>query len=120
MSLNLAELRTANIRRIPTFRNAKGELTHNSTVSDWSIADWFTAMVGEVGELGNVLKKIRRGDFDLTEDVRIDLGKECADILIYLDLLAIQLGVDLAAATRQKFNEVSDRVGSPIKLSEPY
>jgi NTP pyrophosphatase (non-canonical NTP hydrolase) len=79
---------------------------------DWTAADWMTALVGEVGELANLLKKIKRGD----EVDPLEVGKEIADVQTYLDLLAAHLGVDLGEATIQKFNEVSDRRGSGIKL----
>ncbi|MGV3539693.1 MAG: hypothetical protein ACO1OQ_07780 [Rufibacter sp.] len=79
---------------------------------DWSLADWSNAIAGETGEMCNLIKKIRRGDgIDVQE-----VGKELADIVIYADLLADQLGLDLGECVRQKFNEVSDRIGSGIKL----
>lgn len=78
----------------------------------WSPTDWACAMAGETGEACNLIKKLRRG-----EDVRPeDIGKELADVVIYADLLAHRLGIDLGTAVRSKFNEVSDRVKSPIKL----
>lgn len=73
------------------------------------------AMTGEQGELANLLKKIRRGDFTLDEK-RDEVAKEIADVAIYLDLLAAKLGIDLGKAVREKFNEVSDRRKCPIKL----
>lgn len=78
----------------------------------WSPNDWATALAGEVGELCNLLKKMRRGDVvDPAE-----IAKELGDIVTYADLLAARLGIDLGEATRAKFNEVSDRRGSAIKL----
>lgn len=79
---------------------------------DWSLADWSNAIAGETGEMCNLIKKIRRGD---NIDVQ-DVGRELADIVIYADLLADQLGLSLANCVQQKFNEVSDRIGSDIKL----
>ena len=66
-------------------------------------------------EAANIIKKIGRGDFTL-ESARPALAKEFADVLTYLDILAFRCGVDLGAATLQKFNEISARVGSPIKI----
>lgn len=83
--------------------------------SDWEPNDWFTAFAGEVGEAGNILKKIRRKDFTLDE-ARVILAKELADAQIYLDWLAWSCGIDLAEATIQKFNEVSDAKGVDVKL----
>ncbi|QCO05467.1 MazG-like family protein [Azospirillum argentinense] len=114
--LTFDALRDANSARLPTFKNAKGEPAHSELDgSDWSLNDWCTAVTGELGELANVLKKVRRGDLTLS-DARETIGKELADVQIYLDLLAKQCGVNLGAATIEKFNEVSDRVGSPVYL----
>lgn len=115
--LTFNALRAANQARLPTFRNAKGELSHNADGSDWSLNDWLTAVCGELGELANVLKKVRRGDITLDE-ARPALGKECADVVTYLDILAFRIGVSLGAETIAKFNEVSHRVNSPVFLRE--
>ena len=110
-------LREANIARLPTFKNARGELAHDrADGTDWSANDWMTAVTGEVGEAANILKKIRRGDLTLDE-ARPALAKELADIQCYLDLLALRVGVDLGRATFEKFNEVSERVGSSVFLN---
>ena len=111
--LTLTTIRQANIARNKDYKNAKGEIT--DTLDEWSVADFFTALVGEVGELGNFLKKVRRGDFE-QEEVDEDIRKELADILTYLDLLAARLNVDLEVAYISKWNEVSRRVGSSCRL----
>lgn len=83
------------------------------TCADWTANDWMTALTGEVGEAANYLKKQRRGDgIDYSQEI----ANELADVVCYVDLLAAHLGIDLEEAVRSKFNEVSDRVGSPIKL----
>ena len=112
--LSFRTLRDANEQRLPLFKNAQGETAHEKTDgSDWSIAEWLQAAVGEVGELANVLKKVRRGDLTMDE-AKADISKELADVVIYWDILAKQLGVDLGEAVRQKFNEVSRRVGAQV------
>lgn len=88
---------------------------YNSCV-EWTHAQWMMALVGEVGELANYLKKVDRGDFTLDEKF-LDIAKELADIQIYLDLLALKLNVDLGKATVAKYNEVSRRIGSNVFLS---
>ena len=57
-------------------------------------------MVGEAGEVANVVKKMIRGkgESGLSED----LGAELADVFTYLLLLADQVGVDLVAEYRAK------------------
>jgi NTP pyrophosphatase (non-canonical NTP hydrolase) len=103
LSLTFAELREANVARC-------NDVFHK--FEDWSHADWAVALTGEVGELCNLLKKARRG-----EKIKLlDMASELADIMIYLDLLAASLEVDLAREVIIKFNEVSDKRGSNIKL----
>ena len=115
--LTLNVLREANTRRLPQFKNAKGEIAHKKVDgSDWSLNDWLTAVTGELGEAANLLKKVRRGDFTLDE-VREEIGNELADVVTYLDILAKQCGIDLGQATIDKFNAVSHRVGSDIYIA---
>lgn len=112
--LTLNVLREANVARIPQFKNAKGEPAHEKEDgSDWSLNDWLTAVVGELGEAANVLKKIRRGDFTI-DQARPELADELADVLTYLDILASQCGINLGKATIDKFNRVSQKVSSNI------
>ena len=114
--LNLLALRAANIARLPRFKNPKGEPAHSKPDgSDWSLSAWSNAVLGELGEAANLIKKIERGDFTL-EEKREELGKEFADVLTYLDILAFRAGVDLGSATIDKFNEVSKRVGAAVYL----
>lgn len=115
-ALSFEMLRDANKLRLPQFKNRLGINAHSKhDGSDWSPAQWLQAVIGEVGEYANLRKKYERGD--ITEfDFRIEAAKEIADIQIYLDILAFQLGIDLGEAVRQKFNEVSIRVGSSIFL----
>lgn len=111
-------LRLANATRLPLFKNSKGELAHNTTGSDWSLLEWGGAMAGEAGELCNLLKKVRRGDLDINDKaVREEIGKEIADVQIYLDLIAMRCGLSLAHATVAKFNEVSRRVGVGVFIT---
>jgi len=116
MSLRFDSLSHANKLRLAHFRNAKGELAHSkSDGSDWTPAQWLQAIVGELGEYANFRKKYERGDISY-EVFRENACKELADVQTYLDILATQLEIDLGEATRQKFNEVSQRVGSDIFL----
>lgn len=115
-SLTFDELRNANIERLPQFKNRRGEPAHDKADgSDWSLAQWSNAVLGELGESANIIKKIDRGDMSLAE-ARISLAKELADVQTYLDILAFRAGIDLGEATRVKWNEVSERVGCSIKL----
>lgn len=112
--LSFRTLRAANIERLPLFRDAKGNLAHKKPDgSDWSLAEWLQATVGELGELANLLKKVQRGDFTL-EEALPEIRKEFADVAIYFDIFAYQFRFDLGDAIRDKFNEVSRRVNAPV------
>ena len=82
-------------------------------LDSWEPMIWGGCCAGELGEFLNLAKKIKRGDIGITKE---DLAKELADTLVYLDLTAASLGIDLGQAVIDKFNEVSDRWNSPIKL----
>lgn len=109
-TLDLHELRNHNLHRCANY-------FPGNHLETWSVNDWMVALTGEVGELANVLKKIHRG-YDLTTGMTEDqlrgmAAKEIGDIQCYLDLLAAKLKISLATATKDKFNEVSKRVGYP-------
>ncbi len=86
-------------------------------VKDWTPQDWALAMAGEVGELCNLLKKVKRGDFSM-EEVRDEVLKEVADVITYADLLNSCLDADTETELVSKFNEVSRRVGWGIPTIE--
>ena len=108
--LSFNTLREANKQRIKSSKFQKCEDT-------WTLAHWMQATVGELGELANLLKKVDRGDFTLDE-ARVEIAKEFADVQTYLDIMALKAGVNLGRATIDKFNEVSNRIGSRIYIGE--
>lgn len=93
-------------------------------INAWSPTDWACAMAGEAGEVCNAVKKLRRladgtntaKDPQTEEACKKAIASEIADTVIYLDLLAARLGIDLGQAVCDKFNEVSDLRGSTFKL----
>jgi NTP pyrophosphatase (non-canonical NTP hydrolase) len=104
--LKFADLRLANLARCY-------EVFH--ALEDWSPTDWGTAVAGEVGEALNLVKKLRRGE----PVERNAIGGELADAVIYIDLLAARLGIDLGRAVAYKFNRVSERRGAMQMLLLP-
>lgn len=116
--LTFSALRYANLARLPLFKNAKGEPAHSEPDgSDWTPGEWSNAVVGEVGEAANLIKKVRRGDLTM-EEARPKLAKEFADAVTYLDILAYQCGIDLGQATLEKWNEVSERVDVDLRIEQ--
>jgi NTP pyrophosphatase (non-canonical NTP hydrolase) len=98
----------------------------NHALHSWSLSDWMTATLGELGEAANIVKKLNRvrdgvpGNSETPEALRAALSDEIADAFIYLDLLAQSAGVDLADAVRAKFNRTSAKIGyAPRRPSLP-
>lgn len=106
--LDLDVLRIANVDRCQSGR-------FNHQLGDWSEAQWACALAGEVGELCNLIKKRFRG-IKTDKVTKKMLADEIADIATYLDLLAAKLDISLGEAICNKFNEVSVKRGSPIRL----
>ena len=115
--LTFNTLRGGNTARLPEFKNKHGHTAHSQADgSDWNRAEWFEAVVGELGEYANNSKKARRGDLT-SEEFQREAARELADVVIYLDLLAFRLGINLGEAVMETFNRKSQQVGSTIRLS---
>lgn len=109
-----------NIRDFSVFNRRRCESPNgfNHGLKSWSLSDWFTATLGELGEAANIAKKLNRvrdgipGNGDLTEaDLKQQLAEEIADTYIYLDLLAQSADIDLEDAVVSKFEKTSAKVG---------
>ena len=89
----------------------------NHDLHAWSGSDWMVAMVGEVGEAANVLKKLNRyrdgvpGNKESAEALREKLDNEIADAYIYMDLFCQAMGIDLATAVERVFAAKSAEIG---------
>jgi NTP pyrophosphatase (non-canonical NTP hydrolase) len=101
-TLSLEQFHAMNVRRCE-----EGFGHRSNDHEGWTANDWMTAVVGELGELANLLKKRRRGE-EIPDDLIRD---EWADTFAYLDLLAEHLGFDPMAAVLSKFDRVSERIG---------
>lgn len=115
--LTFAQLQAANVARcVNGFKH---------TLASWSVAEWTNAMCGEAGEAANVAKKMlrhrdnaagnRREDTDLAV-LRVKLGRELADTVIYACLTAASQGLDLGECVRETFNLKSDELGAKERL----
>lgn len=106
----------------------RAERWHKGPLSTWSVTDWSNATAGEMGEICNAVKKLRRIECDMQqhagdsaapadrEQAVKKIGKEIGDTLTYLDLLAQSLGLSLEDCVRETFNAISEREGFPEKL----
>lgn len=98
-------------------RRCEGKSGFNQPLDTWSLSDWFTAAMGELGEAANIAKKLNRvrdgikGNSETPEELKQKLADEIADTFIYLDLLAQSEGIDLEAAVFNKFAKTSEKIG---------
>ena len=92
-------------------------------LASWSTSDWFTAVMGELGEAANVAKKLNRyrdgvpGNKESADALREKLRRELGDTFVYLDLLCQSLGFNIGAAATDVFNAKSDEIGCSIRMS---
>ena len=89
----------------------------NHMLQSWSGSDWMVAVVGEIGEAANVLKKLNRvrdgipGNKETPEEVKEKFACELADAYVYLDLLCQAYGIDLEVAVNKVFEAKSKQIG---------
>jgi len=91
----------------------------NHKLEKWSISDWLTATMGELGEAANVAKKLNRirdGMADKNrgvseEELRTMFRHEIGDTYTYLDLTAQSQGFSAQDAAEEVFELVSQRIG---------
>lgn len=101
------------IRNLARCESIKG---FNHKITDWSTSDWFVAIMGELGEAANIVKKLNRvrdgikGNKETKEVLRKKLANELADTFIYLDLIFQSQGIDLGRAVIETFNNKSKEI----------
>lgn len=77
-------------------------------------------LAGEVGEACNLIKKLERERMGIRGS-RATVGQladELADIIICTDLIAMQAGIDLETAVREKFNATSAKYGLHTRMPQ--
>lgn len=116
--MTLYELRLANTSRVIKWHADK----------TWTVTDWSNAAAGELGEMCNAIKKLRRIEDEMpninergrditTREQALDkIGREAADTVIYLDLLMAYLGLSLEEFIKLVFNKKSEEYGFPERL----
>lgn len=113
MTLDFEVLRINNINRDREFQQRKDD-----SLEDWTIVDRSNELAGESGEVCNLIKKIRRARLGMqpTDVSYSDVADELADVIICVDLLAMDLGIDLSKAVKNKFNESSEKFNLETKI----
>jgi len=98
----------------------------NHPLDGWSTSDWMTALIGEIGEAANIIKKLNRERDGIPNRkgetapmMRVELAMELADAFTYLDLLAQSLGFDILDEAEIKFDQVSREIGYTEDPNEP-
>lgn len=95
----------------------------NHDLNDWTLSDWCTAVLGELGEAANIIKKMNRirdgiRNKESKDQLETMLMDEIADTFIYLDLLAQAAGFSLNDAVIAKWNAKSNEIGYPHLIWE--
>ena len=106
----------AELMTIDEFQSMCAERNENgifaACTQHWVISDYSNAIAGEAGELCNLVKKLRRGDFKTEEQLREaenKMAKECADIITYTMVFLSKQARSAAVELLAKFHEVSER-----------
>jgi NTP pyrophosphatase (non-canonical NTP hydrolase) len=99
--MDLHKLRIANLNRSAEWNQGK----------ELSLAFRGNEMAGECGEACNVIKKLERAALGMrgSRATVDDLASELADVLICVDLIAMECGIDLRLALERTFNSTSDK-----------
>lgn len=96
----------------------------NHRLVEWTLSDWMTATLGELGEAANIVKKLNRerdgirGNSVGVIELRRALRREIADTFIYLDLMAQAAGFSLADAVEDTFDAKSQQIGYRQRLKD--
>ena len=95
----------------------ESESGFNHKLNSWSSSDWLTAVVGELGEAANIIKKLNRvrdnipGNKETEIELKDKLKYELADTFIYLDLLIQSLDLSIEDIIQEKFEITSEKIG---------
>jgi len=81
----------------------------------------FAGELAEAAIVCNTIKKIRREELGLVGSRATvqQLADELADVIICVDLIAMEYGIDMDVATAEKFNKTSIERGLHTRLLVP-
>jgi len=114
MNLDLDTLRINNANRA-------SEWHHGDVNGQTSLEFKAMELGGEVGEVLNACKKLVRhrngmvGGVDESDSIEA-ITDELADVIICVDLIAMELGINLSVAVVNKFNKTSWKMGLQTRL----
>ncbi len=67
-------------------------------------------LVGEAGEIANKIKKvIRDNNYELTDEIVQDLGKEIGDVIWYIAALCTELNLDMDDVAKDNIEKLFSR-----------
>lgn len=106
--LKLSTLRLANIER-------DKEWNPNKLLS---LSFRGNELGGETGEAQNIIKKLDRERLGIrgSRATKEQLAEELADVIICVDLIAMELGIDLGQSIINKFNQTSEKQNLKVML----
>lgn len=99
----------ADLRAVNTARDHEW----NSGTERVSLSFRGLELSGEVGEACNIMKKLERERYGIRGSRASPemLAEELADVIICVDLIAMDLGIDLGEAVKRKFDATSEKYG---------
>lgn len=89
----------------------------NHKLDSWSVSDWLVAILGELGEAANIVKKLNRvrdgirGNKETEQQLCDKLRQELGDTFVYLDLIGQSLGFNIGDAAMEVFKSKSKEIG---------
>ena len=118
---------TLTFKKFSAANKARSEsaLGFGHNLNGWSTSDWFVAMLGELGEAANLVKKLNRyrdgirGNKESKTVLQVELRKELGDLYVYLDLTCQALGFTIEEAAVEVFDNKSAELGYPTRLRNP-
>lgn len=105
---------------------------HHGDIHEWTASDWAVATGGEMGELLNAIKKLRRIEIKVqghdgdtpqprnVQDAVKAIAKEIGDVYTYLDILTQFFGLRMWDCVRDTFNAISVREEMPERMPSDF
>lgn len=118
------DVQTSNTIRAIQELNAARSARWMAGSPGWTTLEIAGELAGEVGELANICKKLRRSEMGVPgnkvsdDELREQARGEIADVFIVLMLTASKLGIDLEDAVRETFNRKSEQMGFPERIPD--